>query len=289
MIGLSICIPVYNFNCIASIKVLCEQIENLDINAEVLVIDDASKVQLTELMNFSNQYYFYEKLNNNLGRSKIRNLLGENANFNHILFIDGDSGIPKNFIKTYIQYIKKHPNSVVCGGRIHKLFSNSKKGLRYHYGIRYEDTKASDRQIKSYNAFMTNNFIVPKQILKDIPFNEELNQYGHEDTFFGFELEKNKIPILHIDNPVIHLELESNHEFIKKTKLAIKNLVFLKNRYPKFVEYVKLFKASSQLKFLKVIAPFLSKTFEFVSKKTSNAFSFQLFKLFYIISINHQK
>lgn len=289
MNGLSICVPVYNFNCIESIKALCEQIENLDIKAEVLVIDDASKVELTELKNFDNQYYYYEKLNQNIGRSKIRNLLGGKANFNHILFIDGDSGIPENFTKTYIQHIEKHPNSVICGGRIHKLFSNSKKSLRYNYGVKYEDTKASDRQIKSYNAFMTNNFVVPKQILKNIPFNEELNQYGHEDTFFGFELEKNKVPILHIDNPVIHLELESNTEYLQKTKQAIQNLVILKKQYPEFIKHTTLLNTAKRFMFLKVISSFFSKLFENISEKTGSPSSFQLFKLFYLISINHQK
>lgn len=289
MIGLSICIPVHNFNCITSVKALCKQIENLTIKAEVLVIDDASQIELSELANFKNPKYSYRKLSENIGRSKIRNVLGKKAKFKHILFIDGDSGIPENFIKTYFSSIDKHPNSVICGGRVHKLFTDSKKGLRYNYGIKYEDTIASERQIKAYNAFMTNNFALPTNILEHIPFNEELNEYGHEDTFFGFELETNKVPILHIDNPVIHLELESNHEFIEKTKLAIKNLIFLKNRYPDFVEYVKLFKTANRFKFSKFLAPFLSKTFEFLSKKTSNTFSFQLFKLFYIISINQQK
>ncbi|MGB5419653.1 glycosyltransferase family 2 protein [Algibacter sp.] len=289
MIGLSICIPVHNFNCIESVKALCEQIENLTTKAEIIVIDDASSIALNELENFDNPNYSFEKLSKNLGRAKIRNLLGKKAKFSHLLFIDGDSGIPENFLKTYIETIKKHPEAVICGGRLHKLIANSKKCLRYHYGVKYEDSKALDRQKEPYNGFMTNNFIVTKNILVRIPFNETINTYGHEDTFFGFELETNGISIIHIDNPVTHLELESNNIFIKKTKQAIENLVFLKNQYPSFNSHSTLLKKANRFYFLKPIAPILSKGFAFLANTTQSVYSFQVFKLFYMISINNQK
>lgn len=291
MIGLSICIPVYNFNCIASVKVLCKQIENLIIKAEVIVVDDASSELLHELSNYKNSYYTYEKLDQNIGRARIRNLLAKKAAYNHMLFIDGDSGIQEHFLENYTSCIKKYSNHVICGGRLHKLFPKTKKALRYNYGVKFEDKKASDRNKNPYNGFMTNNFVVTKNTLNLIPFKEEITNYGHEDTFFGFELEKNKIDILHIDNPVIHLELESNDEFINKTKQAIKNLVYLKNQYPGFGEQIRLIKIANRYKisntvWFKNISYFLSKIFETLSKKTNSSSSFQLFKIFYFTSIN---
>ena len=57
-----------------------------------------------------------------------------------------------------------------------------------------------------------------------IRFNEELKQYGHEDTLLGYQLKKAGIEVLHIDNGLYHEGLESNREFLVKTKLGIENL-----------------------------------------------------------------
>ncbi|MGB5420452.1 MAG: hypothetical protein WBN21_16630, partial [Algibacter sp.] len=103
------------------------------------------------------------------------------------------------------------------------------------------------------------------------------------------ELETNGIPIIHIENAVIHLELESNNIFIKKTKQAIENLVVLKNEYPNFIGHSMLLKTAQRFKFLKPIASIVSKGFAFLAKTTQSVYSFQVFKLFYMISINNQK
>ena len=294
MKSLSICIPIYNFNCIGSIKILCKQISSLKLNAEILVIDDASDVKLNELSNFNNPFYTYEKLSKNIGRSKIRNLLVEKSRFDYILFLDGDSGIPENFIKNYLQNIESNPNSVICGGRIHEVELKNTGKLRYNYGVKFEDTKSSERSKKPYYSFMTNNFISPKAVLKNTPFNEELTKYGQEDTFFGYELKNNYVKIIHIDNPVFHLDLETNLEFIEKTKFSIENLILLKTKYPEFIEFSKLLTTINnykvfRLKPIKNIASILSKFFEFITKHSSNAYSFQMFKLFYTIFLNRLK
>lgn len=290
MEGLSVCIPVYNFNCITTVIDLCKQIETLSIPAEVLVIDDASTVELKAMAHFKHPLYSYEKLNKNVGRAKIRNLLAKKATYHHVLFLDGDSGIPLLFIPNYINAIKKHPSEIIYGGRIHAKTEDKSKMLRYNYGVRFEDKKALIRSRKPYHSFMTNNFIVTKDVLEKIPFKEELVAYGHEDTFFAYELKKHGLPIIHMDNPVLHLDLDTNGDFIEKTKAGIKNLILLKSNHPEFMEYSKLLSLINNSSFLKskitrLAANNLSKVFEYISKKTGLTNSFQLFKLFYTISL----
>ena len=53
---------------------------------------------------------------------------------------------------------------------------------------------------------------------KKISFNERLSGYGHEDTLFGYELNKNNIQIHHIDNPVLNGHLDTNEAFLLKTE-----------------------------------------------------------------------
>ncbi|ULC58995.1 glycosyltransferase family 2 protein [Flaviramulus sp. BrNp1-15] len=291
MNGLSICIPVFNFNCIESVKELSKQLETHNINAEILVIDDASSVMLTELAKFITPIYRYEKLAKNIGRAKIRNRLAEKAKFDNILFIDGDSSIPKKFIKNYCLAIENYPNQIICGGTIHHPPNNQKTRLRYNYGVRFEYKKVFIRNQASYHNFRPNNFIIKKNLLKQIPFNEKINKYGHEDTFFAYELKKNNIKIIHIDNPVIHLDSDTNDEYITKTKHSIENLILLKTQYPGFISFSNLLSFVSKFKFLqfkivKKTSSYLSKLFEIITKKTSNSYVFQLFKFFYLISIS---
>ena len=74
---------------------------------------------------------------------------------------------------------------------------------------------------------MTNNFLLPAHVLKEIPFDERISGYGHEDSLFGYELSRKGFEIVHIDNPVLHGELETNREFVNKTAQAVKNLAVI--------------------------------------------------------------
>src|SRR5690606_8700430 len=51
--------------------------------------------------------------------------------------------------------------------------------------------------------------------------------YGHEDTYFGYQMEMKKIPVVHIENPVLHNKLEDNLMFLSKTEMALDNLLRL--------------------------------------------------------------
>ena len=72
--------------------------------------------------------------------------------------------------------------------------------LRWKYGRKKEQKKASDRNKHPYSRFSTFNVIIDKSIFSKFRFYEELKQYGHEDTLFSYQLKKAGIAIYHIDN-----------------------------------------------------------------------------------------
>ena len=116
--------------------------------------------------------------------------------------------------------------SVICGGT---LYNDSAPGdpdkiLRWKYGRIREQKKAAERNKHPHSNFSTFNFLIEKSVFSKIRFNEELKQYGHEDTLLGYQLKKAGINVLHIDNGLIHEGVESNREFLNKTKLGIENL-----------------------------------------------------------------
>ncbi len=61
-------------------------------------------------------------------------------------------------------------------------------------------------------------------------FQENVEGYGYEDLQYALQLQKVGISIKHIQNPVFHDGLETNVQFMQKTRKAIDNLIFLESK-----------------------------------------------------------
>lgn len=226
---LSILIPVYNYSVVYLVKSLHQQGLQLNIPFEILVVDDNSHFtfndensQVNELKNVS-----YIRLEKNIGRSRIRNILAQKAKFEYLLFMDCDARVPsKDYLQNYIDNCLG--NVVLCGGTDYdKNLPSPSCQLRWHYGISREKRTAEERSIEPNSSFTTFNFLISKEIFNQVGFDESLNRYGHEDTLFGIELKRKGFEVQHIDNPLIHIGLDSNKDFVFKTKQSVKNLHIL--------------------------------------------------------------
>lgn len=227
---LSILIPVYNYNVTHLVTELRRQAEELEIVYEICLLDDAS----TENFRKANRDLIhktnirYEELSENVGRSAIRNRLVEMAKYEYLLFMDCDSGvIMPRYLQTYVEALDSQ--CLLYGGRAYlpKAPVDPQYFLHWQYGRQREQQDVQERQKNPYHAFMTNNFLMPKNLFKSITFDESLRTYGHEDTLFGMELAKRNIQILHLDNPLLHMGLERTEVFLAKTKMAVHNLARL--------------------------------------------------------------
>jgi hypothetical protein len=133
-------------------------------------------------------------------------------------------GTAEAYISAWLPYIEK--SRVICGGI---LYHESPPGdpdkiLRWKIGLKREQRRASERNKHPYAMFSTFNVMIDRTIFSKLRFNEELKQYGFEDTLLSYQLKKADIGILHIDNALLHDGLESNKEFLIKTKLSLENL-----------------------------------------------------------------
>ncbi|GAL87264.1 family 2 glycosyl transferase [Sporocytophaga myxococcoides] len=230
---ISICIPVYNFNIASLINELSRQLNSLNIQCEIIVIDDCSQ-NLKTINKSSCEKHTYIELPENIGRAKIRNLFLQYAKYEYLLFLDCDALIKtSSFLPKYIEIIKDNP-SVVCGGRVYDPRPPKREyRLKWKYGILRESQPYSVRRKFPNRSFMTNNFLIRKNILEKIKFDERIAQYGHEDTLFGYALKKSNITITHIDNPILNGDVELNSEYLNKTREGIINLIHILN----FKEY----------------------------------------------------
>ena len=104
------------------------------------------------------------------------------------------------------------------------------------------------------------NVLIEKTIFDKIRFNEELKQYGHEDTLFGYQLKKAGIDILHIDNGLVHGGVEANRDFLNKTKLGIENLSKLydnvtdKKAFSETVRMLRLYNKLRHFRITRILA-----------------------------------
>ena len=223
---LSVLIPIYNFTCVELVREVHKQITLLDIPFEILVGDDASdevaKVVNREINLFSHSEYIEYK--QNAGPAVLRNRLATEAQYSYLLYLDSDiMPVSDSFISKYVNAIKD--NTVVCGGFVYRREKPERcYALRYYYGIHVEEKSVYERRKQPYSQFISMNFLIPKGVLQQHPFNETFH-LGYEDTLFGIQLEQAKVPINHIDNPVYHQYNESTDKYLVKIQRAVKNLV----------------------------------------------------------------
>lgn len=227
---LSILIPVYNFYVNELAEELHGQCNYLDLNFEILLFDDYSEKSfhamnksLSKLNNI-----IYERFEENLGRSKMRNILLSRAKFENCLVLDCDLRIDNSlFIDNYLRNLID--NSVIVGGHKYDNKRPIKKEylLHWNYGRRTESLSLRKRMLAPYDSFKTNSFLIKKEVFEKVKFDEFVVKYGHEDTLFSIDLELNNILVKHIDNNVVHIGLDNAKDFLKKQKQAIHNLVML--------------------------------------------------------------
>jgi len=229
---LSICIPVYNVDVTNLVTKLILQGQLQPVTTEILIYDDGSNMNYKNINRTLQDYkqVKYKELEINHGSAAIRNKMAADAIYDYLLFIDSDSEIPTDYLSKYIPFIKSN-KPIVCGGRIHpEKLPSMDKSLRWKVGKIREDFSAQERNKIPNKSFMSNNFLINKELYQKTQFDESIKRSGHEDTMFGIKLELMGVDIFHINNPVTHIGLEKNMEFIIKTKQRLDTLKIIEHR-----------------------------------------------------------
>lgn len=231
---LSVLIPTHNYPCLELVQQLSRQVSALDVSVEIIVADDAStdaSCRQTNAAIGSLPHCQYLEEPHNRGRAGIRNFLASSAQGQWLLFIDSDAQvISPHFLANYLQAASQAP--VVCGGLVHPAQQPSPEvSLRYRYEHAADRRRsAACRSVHPYNSFTTFCFLVPRALFMTIRFDEHCRDYGHEDTLFGEELKRRNVSVLHIDNPLMHVGLEDNATFLRKSETALRTMCSLQQR-----------------------------------------------------------
>lgn len=291
---LSILIPTRDFDCCKLAMALQQQAQEQNLPYEIIIGEDGSSPQGLKLN---------EKIANlpgcsilsleqNVGRSKIRNILADKAKGENIMFIDSDAIVEKElFLHTYMKALET--DSVVCGGLYHadKLYDKNCT-LRYKYEKNADKhRKAAERSKRPYDNFATFCFAIRRELFMKIKFDEEIRQYGYEDTLFGHKLQELGVTIKHIDNPLLHTGLESNAIYLSKVEESLKTLSAIQSK----IGSTPLIRCYNKLRSMHLInsvsalwrnlKPLLRKNL--LSKKPS-LFILNIYKIGYFCNLNPQ-
>jgi glycosyltransferase involved in cell wall biosynthesis len=287
---ISVLIPVYNTDVRCLVQNLDVQFKEASIPYEIILVDDCSTdafIALNSPLSSLDQVKLI-KSQVNKGRIETRRTLAKEAKFSWLLFIDADSKIIKeDFVRTYIEFCIKEA-SIITGGRVYTSEppEDSAFILHWKYGSQREKRAQAVSKDKPYIHFMSNNFLIKKDVFQTLNFEIGFKSYGHEDTWMGIQLERNCIPILHIDNPVLHSCLDCNDTFLKKSidaLFSIKTLATLVDpvvlaRHIKIYRFFRLIRFLGLGKVYKLLYKIFKKRIE--SKLTSREGTLIYFDLY---------
>ncbi|MGM9760161.1 MAG: glycosyltransferase family 2 protein [Parabacteroides sp.] len=222
---LSILIPTYNQLCLSLVERLHTEALSLQIPFEIVVADDLSRPECEQQNRKIGtlNHCQYVSMTHNVGPARIRNILGQKAQGDYLLFLDADTyPASPDFLQSY--WSQAIPGGVVCGGFIYRRTPpEANRMLRFQYGIQVEEKTAAERQQQPYAHFIGMSFLIDRQVFQTVHFDEAMH-FGYEDAQFGIRLQQQGIPIRHIDNPVFHLNLDTSAEYLAKIRRSIENL-----------------------------------------------------------------
>lgn len=153
---------------------------------------------------------------------------------------------------------------VIVGGLYHApACADPTRALRFRYEREADRSRsAAQRSLKAYMEFSTFNFMIRSDIFRALRFDEQCREYGYEDALFGLALQRRGIPILHIDNALLHTGLDTNAQFLGKTEAALRTLAALA---PELRECSRVHRLFARLKRY-ALAPLLRAAFRLCGK-----------------------
>lgn len=241
-IDLSILLPSYNNVCVSLVQVLQRQADALwgkldkPFRYEIIVADDCSTdaacIDANRVIG-DMLHCRYLRMEQNVGRAQIRNVLISESSGDYVLLIDSDLFLcDDNYLYKYATSTADVVYGGTCiGGEGLAMVDNEantenlKGNLRYIYEKKAEPShRAVFRQLRPNQEISVCNLYARRDIMKAHPFDSRFKAYGYEDVLFGKRLAESGIEVTHIDNPVLINEFEPNSVFVKKTEEAILTL-----------------------------------------------------------------
>lgn len=262
--NLSVLIPFYKDDASQLIVDLSQQ--RTDGSVEILIVDDGTgdtvlTQKIEDLIAGLATPARVITLSENAGRSAARNHLKNEARADWVLFLDADMlPMHDNFLQTYLDVIRTGEADVIFGGFTVEKKSEDKSGELHRALSAVSDCLPLSERISAGPQFVaSSNLCLRKAVMTENPFDDGFKGWGWEDSEWAARISQ-AYTLIHIDNPALHLGLESTDTLLYRFKTSGPNYVRFTKKHPELAKSLTLYKLSTTLKKVpgqKLTRPFL--------------------------------
>jgi len=262
--SLSVLIPFFRDDPSALVAALADV---GDVSAEILLYDDGNQDEtLTQNIQRAADnaqcsvtlITAYE----NKGRSFGRNYLFNAAKADWVLFLDADMHpYTRNFLKNYIDIIKTNQADIIFGGfQVEAKRGPAATEIHRKMSLISDCENAAKRQALGPKNVASSNLCVKKHVLIEEPFDDNFIGWGWEDSEWAARTSK-AYRLIHIDNPALHLGLETTSTLLSRFKTSGPNYARFTEKHPEIAKSLPLYQWTMTLKkwpIHKALRPILS-------------------------------
>ncbi len=249
--SLSVLIPFYKDDASPLIDALLKQNTNKPV--EIILADDGTQdTILTQLLSrevtHANAAVKLMTLAENQGRSSARNHLQNAARSDWLLFLDADM-LPTtpDFLQNYLDYIAEDTADIIFGGFTVEECSDNKAGeLHRALSASSDCLSLIERQAAGAQYVASSNLCLRKSVIEDQPFDSGFTGWGWEDSEWAARV-SNLYSLIHIDNPALHLGLETSDTLLRRFKSSADNYERFTQKHPEIAQNLKLYHLSKSL------------------------------------------
>ena len=263
---LSVLIPFFRDNPSALIEKLASIV---DPSVEILTYDDGTgdkdlSRRVSAAINSAPCQATLFTAHENSGRAYGRNHLFEAAKADWVLFLDADMmPMDDGFIENYLSEITSDTNDILFGGfKVVETRDTYETEIHRVMSMSSDCAPAAERQRLGPKNVASSNLCVRKMVLIAEPFDTGFKGWGWEDSEWAARVSK-AFRLKHIDNPALHLGLESTDTMLKRFQTSGANYLRFTQRHPDLATSLPLHRWVTRLRKIpghQILRPFLKLT-----------------------------
>jgi len=185
--------------------------------------------------------------NPNRGRSAARNALVDAARAPWVLFLDADmQPTDPQFLDRYLDAIDADSGDVLFGGFTVPEIVTPQTRLHREFALRSDCDTADIRAQHGPKHVASSNLCVRKSVLAREAFDSGFIGWGWEDSEWAARV-ATAFRIVHLDNPAIHLGLETTHTLLRRFATSGANYARFARAHPALVESLPLYRHAARL------------------------------------------